>query len=107
MRPKLLVGLPEGKTSTQMQNLSKDNQLLEAKRTHSSRHLEAVAQMYHGQVDDHNNFLHEHSQGTESSKASFNSRDSLAFSEERRFSLDPQRFVCHRVDRDGVPLRER
>ena len=63
IRPKLLVGSPEGKTWNQLQNLSKDNQLLEEERTHYSRHLEAVAPMYHGQVDDQNYLLHEHSQG--------------------------------------------
>ena len=62
MQPKLLVVPFECKTWSQLQNLSKDNQLFEVKRTHFSRHLEAVAQMYHGQVDDHNYFLHEHSQ---------------------------------------------
>ena len=46
-------------------------QPLEAKRTHSWRHLEAVAQMYHGQADVHNYFLHEHSHGTESWKEPF------------------------------------
>ena len=54
MRPKLLVGSSECKAWSQLQNLSK---LFEAeKHVHSMRHLEAVTQMYHGQVDDHNFF---------------------------------------------------
>ena len=66
MRPKLLVGSSECKAWSQLQNLSKDKQLFEAeKRVHSMRHLEAVTQMYHGQVDDHNYFLHEQSGGDE------------------------------------------
>ena len=61
-------GSPECKSWCQQQNFSKDKQLFEAKRTHSWRHLEAVAQMHHRQADVHNSFLHEHSQGTESWK---------------------------------------
>ena len=62
MRPKLLVVSSECKAWSQLQNLSKDKQLFEAeKRVHSMRHLEAVTQMYHGQVDDNNYFLHEQS----------------------------------------------
>ena len=61
MRPRLLVVSPECKRWSQLQNLSKDSQLSNVKRTLFSRPLEAVAQMYHGQVDDHNYFLHEHS----------------------------------------------
>ena len=66
MRPKLLVGSSECKAWSQLQNLSKDKHLFEAeKRVHSMRHLEAVTQMYHGQVDDLNYFLHEQSDGDE------------------------------------------
>ena len=66
VRPKLLVGSSECKAWSHLQNLSKDKQLFEAeKRVHSMRHLEAVTQMYHGQVDDHNYFLHEQSDGDE------------------------------------------
>ena len=53
---------PECKTWGQLQNLSKYNQLFEVNRKHFSRHMEAVAHMYHGQVDDHNYSLHEHSE---------------------------------------------
>ena len=66
VRPKLLVGSSECKAWSQLQNLSKDKQLFEAeKRVHSVRHLEAVTQMYHGQVDDNNYFLHEQSDSDE------------------------------------------
>ena len=70
IRPKLLVGPPNCKTWSQLQNLSKDTQLFEVKRTYLPRHMDAVAKMYHGQVKDHNCFHHEHSQGTETLKAS-------------------------------------
>ena len=60
MQPKLLVG-PQCESSSQQQSLSKDKQLLEVKRMHPWRHLGALAQVYHGHSDDHNNFLHEHS----------------------------------------------
>ena len=66
MRPKLLVGSSECQAWSQLQNLSKEKQLFEAeKRVHSMRHLEAVTQIYHGQVDDHNYFLHDQSDGDE------------------------------------------
>ena len=49
--PKLLVVPLERKTWIQLQNISKDSQLFEAKRTHFSRHLKAVMQMHHGHVN--------------------------------------------------------
>ena len=57
------VESPKCKSWSQLQNLSEDNQLFETKRTQSRRHLETITQMYHGQADDTNYFLHEHSRG--------------------------------------------
>ena len=51
MRPKLLLGSSERKSWSQLQNLSKDKQLFEARRKHSWRHLQAVTQMCHRQAD--------------------------------------------------------
>ena len=56
------VGSAKCKAWSQLQNLSMDKQLFDAEKlVHSMRHMEAVTQMYHGQEDDHNYFLHEQS----------------------------------------------
>ena len=82
--------LPSATRGPSCKNLSKD-QLFEVKRAHFSRHL--------GITEDQNNFLHEHSRGTESLKEPSIQGILVHFSAERRCPLDPQRFVCNGVDR--------
>ncbi len=62
IRPKLLIGSPECSpfSSLQFLNQKGDRTLRDERLKRGRDHLDCCCQMYHGQLDDGNYFLHEH-----------------------------------------------